>query len=260
VIASRQRAAIFALLCAFALSASGPYRTQLSAQDLRHIRTVAVISAVGSSFAFEHVRNRELEWLGPPDSHFLEISDWELDPLITNEVTAALKPRFAIKPVAFESADFSSWNIWLLKRAALGLNGDPDIDAYVFILRDRQSDAIGFSIHALDGLGLYRNDSAAGVTVYACYRLVVVNAYTGETIASRRGLLSNGAAPTISAKPDLWPHTQNDLTEAQRRTILADEKNLIEATLLRTLKEMNLSRASLGQLTDLDRARSNRDR
>lgn len=240
--AARLRAAMGALVCVLALSAAGPRTNSLPTPDLRRIKTVAVISALGSSFQFERVRNHPFEWLGSADSHFLEISDWGLDPLITDEVTAALRARFTVKPVTFQKADFMSVNGWLLKRAALDLNGDPSIDAYVFILRDWRPDTIGFSVHDVGGLGFYRSDSARELAVYASYRLVVVNAYTGDTIASLPALTAKGALPAIALGSPFWPATPNDLTQLQRDQLLADEKKLIEATLFLTLKELNLSR------------------
>ncbi|MGO8714166.1 MAG: hypothetical protein ACLQUZ_19285 [Rhizomicrobium sp.] len=239
----RIKGAIGIVVTAFVLCAAGPYSGRLSPGDLRHIRTVAVISAVGHSFLFQHVSNKAFEWLGPPDSHFLEISDWALDPLVTREVTAALAKHFAIKPVVFEPADFSSWDYSLLRRDTLDLNVDPAIDAYVLILRDWRADEIGDSVHALGGLGLYRRDGGpAKYGVFASYRIVVVDAITGDTIASRAALLRDGALPWLPADPSLWPKTQNDLTDAQRATLQAEETKLIEATLLRTLAQMNLAR------------------
>ncbi len=186
MIGRRFAAAIGAVFAALTLCGAGPYTARLSAQDLRHIRTIAVIPALGATFLFEHVSDKPYEWIGPPDSHFLEISDWALDAHIGRTVTDALGARFAVKPAAFETANFSSWNDWLLKRATLNLNVDPAIDAYVLILRDWCPDTIGYSVHPLGGLGLYRRDGKRAISgAFACYRIVVVDALTGDIIASR---------------------------------------------------------------------------
>jgi len=232
-----------ALLAALAVSAAGPYTNRLAPQELRRIKTVAVISAVGHSFLFQHVTDTGFEWLGPPDAHFLEVSDWALDTDIAQQVTQALATEFTVKPVAFVPSDFSSWNDALLKRAALDLNGDPAIDAYVFVLRDAHYDAIGHGVHDLGGLGLYRGDGAnTCYGVFASYRIVVVDALTGNTIASRAALMPDGSLPWLPVGASLWPKTPNDLSEAQRATLLADETRLIAATLPRTLAAMGLAR------------------
>jgi hypothetical protein len=242
----RRIGAAFAIvIAAFALCAAGPYSDRLSADELRHVKTVAIISVIGHSFLFQHVRDTSLEWLGPPDSHFLEISDWALDPQVTRETTAALAKHFAIKAIAFEPADFSTWNAFLLRRTTLDLNADPAIDAYVMILRDWRPDEIGGSVHALGGLGLYRRDFAHGPAkfgVFASYRVVVVDALTGAIIASRAAAMRDGSLPWSPAAPSLWPQTPNDLTDAQRAILDTNVTALIEATLPRTLAEMGLSR------------------
>lgn len=237
----RTASAILLLLAAIFCGAGGPYEGALSPDDLRHLRTIAVISALGGSFQFERIPNGGLAWLGPPDSHFLEISDWGLDPLVARTVSASLAGRFAIKPIAFRPVDFSSWNYALLKHSALNLNGDPGIDAYVVVLRDWRADEIGHSSYAVGGLGLYRRRGAP-YGVFASYRIVVVDALTGDTIASRAALLPDGRLPWLRADQSLWPKTANDLSEAQRTTLAADERQLIGATLLPTLKQMDLTR------------------
>ncbi len=239
----RTTRAIALLFTGLMLGAAGPYSGRLSVADLRHIKTVAIISAVGHSFLFQHVSDKPLEWLGPPDSRFLEISDWALDTRVTREATAALARQFAIKPLVYEPANFSTWDVSLLRRAAFDLNSDPSIDAYVLILRDWRPDEIGASVHALGGLGLYRRDGGhAKFGVFASYRIAVVDAITGDTIASRAALMPNHALPFLPADAALWPKTPNDLTDAQRATLQADETKLIDVTLLRTLAQMNLAR------------------
>lgn len=236
-------AAIGIILAAFGLGAAGPYSGRLGADELRHIKTVAVVSAVGHSFLFQHVQNHPWEWLGPPDSHFLETSDWALDPLITRETTAALSKQFAVKQIVFEPANFSNLDFAQIRRAALDLNADPAIDAYVLILRDWRVDEIGYSVHALGGLGLYRRDGAhPKFGLFASYRVVVVDAITGDTIASRPAVTRAGKLPFLPVDSSLWPKTQNDLTDAQRATLRADETRLIQATLLRTLEQLGLAR------------------
>jgi len=232
-------------LLSLLLSASGPYTTRFSVLNYRTIKTVAVISALGDTFLFERISAKDFEWLGPPDSHFLEISDWAIDPAVTQTVSAALAKRFTVKPIVFRPADFSTWDYSNLKTATLGLNGDPAIDAYVLILRDWRPDEIGYSVHWLGGLGLYRKERPSGrpkTGVFASYRIVVVDALTGDTIISRAAQLPNNALPWLPEDAALWPKTQNDLTDAQRATLSAAETKLIDATLLRTLVQMNLTR------------------
>jgi hypothetical protein len=227
-------------LASILLGAAGP---RLAPEELRHIRTVAVISALGNSFQFERVPDSAFEWLHAPDARFLETSDWQIDPLVTKALTEYLSKRFKVEPVAYKPADFATWNALLLRRATLDLNGDPGIDAYVIVLRDWRHDEIGDSVHRLGGLGLYRRDGRKPkYGVYACYRIVVVDALTGAVFASRAAVTPDGALPWLPADAALWPKTPNDLSEAQRSILAADEKKLVGATLLPTLIQMNLTR------------------
>ena len=136
----------------------------LAPLDLARIRTVAIISAVGESFAFERVRPLRFEWFAPPDTRYLEISDWKIDDDVTRDVTSLLPRRVAIKKVFFQRTDFGTWNYAILRQNIFKLNGDPGIDAYILILRDWHYDAIGHSVHDLQGLGLYRRDTPTGDT------------------------------------------------------------------------------------------------
>lgn len=236
----RAAAAAGFVLAAILLGAAGP---RLAPEQLRHIRTVAVISALGNSFQFERVPDTPFEWLHPPDSHFLETSDWGIDPLVEKMLTENLAKRFKVETIAYKPAEFATWNAELLRRAALDLNGDPGIDAYVVVLRDWRRDEIGESVHRLGGLGLYSRDGRKPkYGIYACYRVVVVDALTGAILASRAAVMPDGALPWLPADAALWPKTPNDLSEAQRSMLAADEKKLIGATLLRTLIQMNLTR------------------
>jgi len=216
----------------------------LSPPDLARIRTVAIISAVGQSFAFERVHPSSFEWFAPPDSRYLEISDWKIDDDVTREVTAILPARVTVKKVYFQRADFGTWNYALLRQHIFELNGDPGIDAYILVLRDWHYDAIGHSVHDLQGLGLYRRDSASDTNpqgIYASYRIVVIDANTGAIFASREAAMPDGSLPWMETPASLWPKTPNDLTPAQQKSLSSDLTQLIDKTLPRTLAEIKLA-------------------
>jgi hypothetical protein len=225
---------IFCCTLPFPVTA-GPYTQTLPAHT--KIKTVAIISAIGETFMFEHVRATPFEWAGSPDTSFFEISDWGVDDLVNREATSVLSKRFSVKPVKYEEADFDTWTWASLLRTirALPLPED-DIDAYVLILRDWRPDEIGHSVHQVAGLGLYRRDGRAGT--FAAYRIVVVDAHTYEVLASREALSSEGRLPWTPTGPSLWPKTQNDVTDAQKTTLQSGLNALIEMTLVSTLKRL----------------------
>jgi len=235
---------LVALFLTISLSASAD-STLLSPPDLAKIRTVAIISAVGQTFSFERVRAGTFEWLGSPDTTYLEISDWKIDDAVTKDIEAALSKRITVKPSRFDRGNFSTWNYASLRQQIFLLNDDPNIDAYILVLRDWHWDSIGDSVHDLQGLGLYRRDRAGGAqsnAVFASYRIVVVDAHTGATYASREVTTADSRLPTANVPPTTWPRTQNDLTDAQRKLLQFDITRIVTSTLPRTLAEMKLTK------------------
>ena len=231
-----------ALLAAVSLANAGAYTGSISPQA--KIKTIGIISAIGDTLMFEHVRASTFEWMGPPDASFLEIADWGIDDLVTRETTAALTKRFTIKPVTFEEADFDSWTYKTLARDIRELPlPDDDIDAYVVILRDWRHDEIGNSVHQVAGLGLYRRDGGGSerLGAYACYRIVIVDARSYGIIASRAALLPNGKLPWTQLSPSLWPRTQNDLSDSENKALQGDLTKLVEETLAPTLRRMGMA-------------------
>jgi len=226
----------------FAFCAAGPYDQKIPSHT--NIRTVAIISAIGETFMFEHVSASAFEWIGPPETSFLEISDWGLDDLATREAAAALSSRFSVKPVTYEEADFDTWTWPMLVRHIRELPLPEDnIDAYVLILRDWQGDTIGGSVHQVAGVGAYRRDYAAGpkLGVFASYRIVIVDAHSYDVLASRTVATASGSLPWTPLAPPLWPATQNDLDETRTSVLRHDLTKLIANTLAPALRDMKLS-------------------
>ena len=232
-----------AILVLFALSGAGPQTQALPAHT--KIRTVGIISAIGDTLMFERVSNSWYEWIGPPATSFLEITDWGLDDFVDREATAALSKHFAVKPVSYAEADFDTWS-WssLVRRLReLPLPVD-DIDAYVVILRDWRGDEIGNSVHQIAGLGVYRRDYSRRpprLGVFASYRIAIVDAHSYDILASREALMPDGHLPWAAVAQSLWPRTQNDLTDAQRTALQVDLNKLIDETLKSTLRQLALA-------------------
>ncbi len=208
------------------------------------IRSIGIIAVLGDTCMFERVPNSRLEWIAPPEASFLEISDWGIDDDVTRAITASLGAHYRMQSIAIEHRDFDTWTYESLAKYIRELPvPEIPVDAYLVVLRDWRADEIGDSDHQVAGLGLYRRDWHGGgerVGVFASWRLVLVDPDSGNVIASRPALLADGGLPWLPAAPALWPRTQNDLTEAQRRTLQADFLKLINATLPRTLRQVGL--------------------
>ncbi|HEY3778426.1 MAG TPA: hypothetical protein VGL35_10255 [Rhizomicrobium sp.] len=197
---------------------------------------------------FERVPDRPFEWIAPPEASFLEISDWGIDAVVTRKIEDLLGPRYRVQAIDISHQDFDTWTNASITRhiRELPLPETP-IDADLLVLRDWRSDAIGKSDHAVGGLGLYRRDFDGGrerLGVFASYRLVLADPDTGAIIAEAPALLSDGSLPWLSVATSLWPRTQNEITDAQRRVLRSDFLNLIDKTLPGTLDKLRLGSSS----------------
>ncbi|HEY6578906.1 MAG TPA: hypothetical protein VIY09_06250 [Rhizomicrobium sp.] len=230
---------LIAAFLSLALCGAGPKPQQL------HIASIGIITALGDTCMFERVPDKPFEWIAPPEASFLEVSDWGIDDHVANTIASLLGRRYRVQSIPIEHQDFDTWTYRSLARRIRELPVPlTPVDAYLVVLRDWRVDEIGDSDHQVAGLGLYRRDRGARKTrfgVFASYRLVLADPDTGDVIASRPALLPDGRLPWLPATPGLWPPTQNDLTQAQRRALQSDFLELIHATLPRTLRQLRLA-------------------
>jgi hypothetical protein len=227
-----------AVLACVALCAWAPKQSHVD------VRSIGIIAAVGETCMFERVTDRPFEWIGPPDTSFLDISDWGIDDEVTKSVEAVLAPDYRVQSIVIEPQGFDTWTNGSLARRIRELPvPETQVDAYLLILRDWRGDDIDNSDHQLAGLGIYRRDRARGRTrygVFASYRLILMEPNRGGILASRAALLPRDRLPWLPVSATLWPRTQNELSEAQRRALQIDFLKLIDATLPVTLLTLGL--------------------
>jgi hypothetical protein len=206
------------------------------------IRSVGIIAALGDTCMFERVPDTGFDWIAPPSADFLEISDWNIDAEVTNSITKRLKRRYMVQSLAIEAQDFDTWTYASLARHIREMPiPETPVDAYLLILRDWRHDAIGNTDHQVGGLGFYRQDrSGRGrrFSVFAAYRLVLLDANSGYLIVSRPALLPDGRLPWLPVPASLWPRTPNDLTNAQRTMLKTDFIALIDMALPYVLNQI----------------------
>lgn len=220
----------------------------------RAIRSIGIIAALGDTCMFEHVRDGNFAWIAPPQASFLEISDWGIDDAVTSRIATLLGADVAVQPIAIAHQDFDTWSDASIGRHIRELPiPETPVDAYLLVLRDWRPDAIGGSDDALGGLGLYRRDFNQGrerLGVFASWRLVLADPDRGGIIASVPALLPKGRLPWLPAPRTLWPRTQNDISEIERRQLRSNFLQLIDRSLPGTLEKIGLQ----------PRARKDRDR
>lgn len=233
------RQVLLAILILLAFCAAAPKA------PLRNIKSIGVIAALGDTCMFERVPDKTFEWLAPPQANFLDINDWAIDEDVAGAIAKLLGPRYRVQTITIEHQDFDTWTYDSLSRYIRELPmPETPIDVYLLVLRDWRHDEIGGTNHQVGGLGLYRRDKSGGerLGAFASWRLVLADPDTGNIIASRPALLPDGRLPWLPAAPSLWPRTQNDLTDSQRRTLQSDFMKLIDQTLPGTLDRLGLTR------------------
>jgi hypothetical protein len=234
-----------ALLALFVLCGVGTSIARVPAPTLSHVKSIGIIASVGDTCMFERVPASRFGWIAPPQATFLEISDWGIDDTVTAEITKRLSARYKVQGIAIEHQDFDTWTWDTLGKFIRELPvPEVPVDAYLLVLRDWRGDGIGHSVHKVGGLGLYRRDLVGGnekLGVFASYRLVLMDAENGNILASRTALMPDGSLPWLPAARAFWPHTQNDLSDAQRRELQADFLKLIGQTLPDALGRIGLS-------------------
>jgi hypothetical protein len=212
---------------------------------LAHVKSIGIITSIGDTCMFERVPASRFEWITPPQASFLEITDWGIDDTVATEITKLLSARYKVQSIAIEHQDFDTWTWETLRRHIRELPvPEVSVDAYLLVLRDWRADGIGHSDHQVGGLGLYRRDLRDGgerLGAFASYRLVLMDAENGNLLATRPAIMPDGSLPRAHATRALWPRTQNDFNDMQRRELQTDFLELIGETLPSALGRIGLS-------------------
>ena len=185
---------------------------EASPQQLARIHTIGIISVLGDTLTLKDVGLMVFGNSETPES----VTAWGLDDHISKEVATWLWQRYTIKPVTYDKSAFADIrpNIFdpleseLGKRVkALGPNG---VDAYVIVYGTYAQDWIGGTNQFLKGIGIYHHLNWNGI--YAVYSVFVIDASSGETIASGDALVPKGGGfdeePWQASDESLWPGSE----------------------------------------------------
>jgi hypothetical protein len=229
------------------------------------INTVAVISAIGSSFEFDQIAflaNKHGE---------IDVADWHLDEEIETFVRKAVASRFTVKDVPVDRTALRGASIVDSKNVFRpnfpGLAPSSEIDAYLVLVRYPANLLVednSLARRYLSGLGLeHANPVDAGYDalvkgtyVYAHYAVALIDAHTLKPLAVTTVTASPGnrrPRPQREVDPSLFPKDDWKLTAYQagelRKATLSLLPDGIEETLLKMgLTGMTIEEQSLVQL------------
>ena len=206
-----------------------------NAVDTEGIASVAVISAIGGSFAFAspHDMLHEEELVETP------IADWGLDAEVERIAGTALSRKFTVKAAELDRAALA--RVVLRERTRPKIEGLPpsaDVDAYVLIVK-AQREGTGSS-----GAGLWNQDWMGRSTyAYVNYAVMLVDARTLKVLKAALPVMgpdSGIAFPLLRVDGKLWPDGAKDHAAADKAhaTISA----LIAGSVPETLYQMGLTK------------------
>ena len=238
-----------ALLCTMAALAA----VAQAADKLANVKTIGVISALGDTLynvqtgvtAFDN------------DASTTAVADWTLDEFLIAETAALLAGRFAIKPVAYNRADFtpepSEWrghselDVEVKIALARPADGGP-IDAYVVVHNIVNGDMFGLTNQRFYAAGLHHRDGMFDVDldgIFISAMLTLVDARTGKEIDRSVFLIPGGESLFIKVTPahrvlkDLWGENFA-MTPEQREKAHAEFKSLIQEALATSLRRVDM--------------------
>src|SRR5258706_8453628 len=202
---------LFLVLMLNVLSVPGE-AAELTTRDGRAVHKVALSSRLGDKITLYYAEPSIpiTVWEGHPRDFI--VPDFALDARVEKTIAAALAPRFEVvmlKPGVADT-DIASWNEQSVRGKIVGLPPRPDIDAYVVVCQDEESIEMG-SFLTTHGFVLYHRPKLFGsVTgLLGFYRLMIVDARTGETIGGREGGIDmsilDSSIPRREIDGSFWP-------------------------------------------------------
>jgi hypothetical protein len=241
------RGAFAIILCAGFLAAA-PASAADRADALAKFHTFGIISAIGEKIALKNVA---LMVFGNTDD-VLGDDALKIDGDVTTLAARALPSSAVVKTVTANHDAFSTQATGWYKASEVDiesliakLNDRESVDAYIVIYPAAIEDLVFQTNQYLRGLGVYRRSGlgSGSVVAYAMYRVAVVDAHTGKTVATEWA--TNGKTGFFDLKlpyaevPDsLWSETAAGLGEQQKTDVRAALMALVEPSLAGALTRL----------------------
>ncbi len=220
---------------------------ELTTRDGQPIRTVAVISRLGDTILLYNTQPSVPVTVWKGDARAFAMPDFAIDARIERAIAAALTPRLTVVQLA--SGTTSDRSPILdendIPQVIAALPRRPDIDAYIVLCHDESSVEMGAFL-TTHGLVLYRRwhpfDDVTGL--FAFYRMILVDARTGETIANRVGGIDTSIFEPSTARREIddkfWPG-KDALPSPEDVPALRDEfYKFVDESIAWTLRRMKL--------------------
>jgi len=221
---------------------------ELATRDGRPIRTVAVVSRLGDTVLLYNTQPSVPVTVWKGNSRAIAMPDFAIDARIERAIAAALTPRFNVVQLAAGTAGERTPILDEddVPQAIAALPPRPDIDAYIVLCHDESSVEMGAFL-TTHGLVLYRrwhpfDDITA---LFAFYRMIVVDARTGETIANRVGGIDTSIFEPSTARREIddkfWPGKDATPSPEDVPALRDEFYKFVDESIAWTLKRMKLT-------------------
>lgn len=222
---------------------------ELTTRDGRPLRHVAVISRLSDTIVLYHAEPSVPVTVWRGDVRSFLVPDFAIDARIEKSIASAIAPLFTVVDLAAGAADvnYADWEPGNVGNKIRNLPQRADIDAYIVVCQDKHSVEMG-SFLTTRGLVLYERWRMIGrnlVGLLGFYRVMIVDAHTGETIAEGEGGIETDIFQSSIARKEIdnsfWPG-ENSLPPADQVPALREEfYKFVDESLLWTLKDMDLA-------------------
>jgi hypothetical protein len=224
----------------------------VAADTLSSMQTVGVVVAIGDRL--------HLKGLGftifDSTNEFVSITDWGIDNFVQNEIESLLANRFTFNQVTYNKATFLPTEPGFFDTGAVNVENavatlPKDVDAYIVVTRFDGADPHGRTVPS-SGLVLFNTYNPLGddrISVYAHYRITLVDAETGAVI-SQLAALNEGQDGTIlninierphrEVPLELWADSAQEFTPEQREKVNTEMQSLLKDSLPYILQQMGL--------------------
>ncbi len=221
----------------------------LTTRDGRAVRNVAVVSRLGDTAVLFHAVMGVPIGAFEPERHPVVIPGFGIDARIERAAASLLAPGFnivALQPGVADSAS-DTWERRTAGEKTRNLPPRDDIDAVLVVCRDDSLDEVGDTMLTIEGLGLYHRFKLFGyiTAAFAVYRVMLIDARTGETITDRESGMETGIfEPSLPVKrldDARWPADDATLSPEQVALLRDDLTALVDESLVWTLRKMKLA-------------------
>ena len=219
----------------------------LTTRDGRPVRTVAVISRLTDQITLYNTEPSVPVTVWKGEARSFVMPEFAIDARIEAAIAAAIAPRFTVVPLGPSIANPGRpiLDEDEVRGVITGLPPRADIDAYIVVCHDESSVEMGAFLTS-HGLVLYRRwHPFDDVTAFlGFYRLLVVDARTGETIEGRTGGIETSIFEPSTARREIddafWPG--GSLPSPDQIPALRDEfYEFVDESILWTLRRMELA-------------------